>query len=127
MILVSGASTCIRTRSRAWSPDIRACLECAAVGVPDENSGEAVKLFVVKKDPALTERDVMDYCKEHLTGYKKPKYIEFRATCRRPMSARSCAANCATRRARRPRKHRLPRKAPPTGRRFALPAARRLA
>ncbi len=54
-------------------------LECAAVGVPDENSGEAVKLFVVKKDPALTERDVMDYCKEHLTGYKKPKYVEFRA------------------------------------------------
>jgi long-chain acyl-CoA synthetase len=54
-------------------------LECAAVGVPDENSGEAVKLFVVKKDAALTERDVMDYCKEHLTGYKKPKYIEFRS------------------------------------------------
>jgi long-chain acyl-CoA synthetase len=53
-------------------------LECAAVGVPDQASGEAVKLFVVKKDPALTERDVMDYCKEHLTGYKKPKYIEFR-------------------------------------------------
>jgi long-chain acyl-CoA synthetase len=53
-------------------------LECAAVGVPDETSGEAVKLFVVKKDPALTERDVLDYCKEHLTGYKKPKYIEFR-------------------------------------------------
>ena len=53
-------------------------LECAAVGVPDENSGEAVKLFVVKKDPALTERDVMDYCKEHLTGYKKPRYVEFR-------------------------------------------------
>ena len=54
-------------------------LECAAVGVPDENSGEAVKLFVVKKDPALTERDIMEYCKEHLTGYKKPKYIEFRS------------------------------------------------
>jgi long-chain acyl-CoA synthetase len=53
-------------------------LESAAVGVPDENSGEAVKLFVVKKDPALTERELMDYCKEHLTGYKKPKYIEFR-------------------------------------------------
>jgi long-chain acyl-CoA synthetase len=53
-------------------------LECAAVGVPDENSGEAVKLFVVKKDQALTERDVMEYCKAHLTGYKKPKYIEFR-------------------------------------------------
>src|SRR5690606_21089692 len=53
-------------------------LECAAVGVPDDSSGEAVKLFVVKKDPSLTERDLMDYCKEHLTGYKKPKYIEFR-------------------------------------------------
>jgi long-chain acyl-CoA synthetase len=54
-------------------------LECAAVGVPDEYSGEAVKLFVVKKDPALTEKELMDYCKEHLTGYKKPKYIEFRS------------------------------------------------
>ena len=54
-------------------------LECAAVGVPDDNSGEAVKLFVVKKDPALTERDVMEFCKEHLTGYKKPKYVEFRS------------------------------------------------
>ena len=54
-------------------------LECAAVGVPDEHSGEAVKLFVVKRDPALTERDVMDYCKEQLTGYKKPKYVEFRS------------------------------------------------
>jgi long-chain acyl-CoA synthetase len=53
-------------------------LECAAVGVPDEYAGEAVKLFVVKRDPAVTERDIMDYCKEHLTGYKKPKYIEFR-------------------------------------------------
>ena len=54
-------------------------LECAAVGVPDEHSGEAVKLFVVKKDPALTEKELMDYCKEHLTGYKRPKYIEFRS------------------------------------------------
>jgi long-chain acyl-CoA synthetase len=54
-------------------------LECAVVGVPDDNSGEAVKLFVVKKDAALTEKDVAEFCKEHLTGYKKPKYIEFRA------------------------------------------------
>jgi len=54
-------------------------LECAAVGVPDENSGEAVKLFVVKKDAALTERDLMEYCKENLTAYKKPKYVEFRS------------------------------------------------
>jgi long-chain acyl-CoA synthetase len=54
-------------------------LECAAVGVPDDNSGEAVKLYVVKRDPALTEKELMDYCKEQLTGYKKPKYIEFRS------------------------------------------------
>jgi long-chain acyl-CoA synthetase len=54
-------------------------LECAAVGVPDESSGEAVKLFVVKKDAALTEKELMEHCKEHLTGYKKPKYIEFRS------------------------------------------------
>ena len=54
-------------------------LECAVVGVPDDNSGEAVKLFVVKKDPALTEKELMEFCKEQLTGYKKPKYIEFRA------------------------------------------------
>ncbi len=54
-------------------------LECAAVGVPDDYAGEAVKLFVVKKDPALTERDIMDFCKEQLTGYKKPKYVEFRS------------------------------------------------
>ena len=54
-------------------------LECAAIGVPDEHAGEAVKLFVVKKDAALTERDLSEFCKEHLTGYKKPKYIEFRS------------------------------------------------
>jgi long-chain acyl-CoA synthetase len=53
-------------------------LECAVIGVPDAYSGEAVKVFVVKKDAALTERDVMDYCVRNLTGYKKPKHIEFR-------------------------------------------------
>jgi long-chain acyl-CoA synthetase len=53
-------------------------LECACIGVPDENSGEAVKLFVVRKDPALTAEQLMDYCKEQFTAYKKPKYIEFR-------------------------------------------------
>ncbi|UTY57495.1 long-chain-fatty-acid--CoA ligase [Massilia sp. erpn] len=53
-------------------------LECACVGVPDEHSGEAVKVFVVRKDPALTADALMAYCKENLTGYKKPKYIEFR-------------------------------------------------
>ena len=53
-------------------------LECAAVGISDEHSGEAVKLFVVRKDPALTEQDLFDYCHENLTGYKRPKVIEFR-------------------------------------------------
>jgi long-chain acyl-CoA synthetase len=46
--------------------------------VPDETSGEAVKLYVVKKDPALTKEALMAFCKEEFTGYKKPKYIEFR-------------------------------------------------
>jgi long-chain acyl-CoA synthetase len=53
-------------------------LECACIGVPDEHSGEAVKVFVVRKDPNLTAEALMAYCKENLTGYKKPKYIEFR-------------------------------------------------
>jgi long-chain acyl-CoA synthetase len=53
-------------------------LEVAAVGVPDAHSGEAVKLFVVKKDPALTEAQLLDYCRQQLTGYKRPKLIEFR-------------------------------------------------
>ena len=53
-------------------------LECAVVGIPDEHSGEAVKLIIVKKNDALTERDVRDYCKSRLTGYKHPKVIEFR-------------------------------------------------
>ncbi|MHA4868352.1 long-chain-fatty-acid--CoA ligase [Duganella sp. PWIR1] len=53
-------------------------LECAAIGVPDEHSGEAVKVFVVRKDANLTQEALMAYCKEQFTGYKKPKYIEFR-------------------------------------------------
>jgi long-chain acyl-CoA synthetase len=53
-------------------------LECAVVGVPDEHSGEAVKVFVVRKDPALDAEQLMAYCKQEFTGYKKPKYIEFR-------------------------------------------------
>jgi len=53
-------------------------LECAAVGVPDKKSGEAVRLYIVKKNPALTADDVMKHCREHLTGYKCPRDIEFR-------------------------------------------------
>jgi long-chain acyl-CoA synthetase len=54
-------------------------LECACVGVPDEHSGEVAKLYVVRKDPTLTEEQLMQYCREQFTGYKRPKYIEFRA------------------------------------------------
>jgi long-chain acyl-CoA synthetase len=53
-------------------------VECAAIGVPDAKSGEAVKVFVVRRDPSLTEADLADYCRQQLTGYKKPKFIEFR-------------------------------------------------
>ncbi len=53
-------------------------LECAAVGIPDERSGEAVKLYVVKQDPALAEEDLASYCQQQFTAYKRPKYIEFR-------------------------------------------------
>ena len=53
-------------------------LECAAIGVPDEKSGEVVMLFVVRKDPGLTQEALAAYCARELTGYKRPKYIEFR-------------------------------------------------
>ena len=53
-------------------------LEVAAIGVPDEHSGEVVKICVVKKDPALTEKELKDFCRDKLTGYKLPRHIEFR-------------------------------------------------
>jgi len=53
-------------------------LECAAVGIPDDKSGEAVKLFVVRKDPALTAEALIKHCREHMTGYKVPREVEFR-------------------------------------------------
>jgi long-chain acyl-CoA synthetase len=53
-------------------------MECACVGISDAKTGEAVKLVVVRKDPALTEADVRAYCKENLTGYKQPRVVEFR-------------------------------------------------
>ena len=56
-----------------------AIVECAAVGLPDEKSGEAVKLFVVKSDNSLTAEQVIAHCKENLTGYKVPRLVEFRA------------------------------------------------
>ncbi len=53
-------------------------VECAAVGIPDSIQGESIKIYVVKNTPLLTEEDIFRYCRENLTGYKIPKYIEFR-------------------------------------------------
>ena len=53
-------------------------LECAAVGVPDDNAGEAVKVVIVRKDAGITAADVKAYCEANLTGYKRPKVVEFR-------------------------------------------------
>lgn len=78
MILVSGFNVYPNEVEEVAS----ACpgvLECAAIGVPDEKTGEAVKLVVVKKDPALTEGQIMAHCRELLTAYKQPRVIEFRA------------------------------------------------
>ena len=77
MILVSGFNVYPNEIEGvvAMNPGV---LECAAVGVPDAKSGEAVKLFVVKKDEALTADDVLKHCRVHLTGYKMPRDVEFR-------------------------------------------------
>ncbi len=77
MILVSGFNVYPNELEEvvAQHPGV---LEVAAIGVPDEHSGEVPKLFVVKKDQALTAETLMAYCKENLTGYKRPKSIEFR-------------------------------------------------
>jgi long-chain acyl-CoA synthetase len=78
MILVSGFNVYPNEIEQvlAMHPGV---LECAAIGVADEHSGEVPKVFVVKKDPQLTEHDVLEHCKKELTGYKRPKYVEFRA------------------------------------------------
>jgi long-chain acyl-CoA synthetase len=77
MILVSGFNVYPNDIEETLSlcPGV---LECAAVGVPDEKTGEAVKLVIVKKDPSLTEMTVREYCKANMTGYKQPKIIEFK-------------------------------------------------
>jgi len=77
MILVSGFNVFPNELENVISlcPGV---VECAAVGVPDEHSGEAIKVFVIKNDPTLTEERLLRYCHDNLTGYKRPKYIEFR-------------------------------------------------
>ncbi|KJK24625.1 long-chain fatty acid--CoA ligase [Burkholderiaceae bacterium 16] len=77
MILVSGFNV-YPNEIEGVVAECPGVLEVAAVGVPDEHSGEVVKLFVVKKDPGLTEAELIAFCKERLTGYKRPKYVEFR-------------------------------------------------
>ncbi len=77
MILVSGFNV-YPTEVEEVVAGLAGVLECAVIGIPDERSGEAVKLVVVKKDPALTEAQVLEHCKHNLTGYKLPRVIEFR-------------------------------------------------
>ncbi len=77
MILVSGFNVYPNEIEDVVS-QIPGVLECASVGVPDEKTGEAIKLVVVKKDPNLTDAQIRAFCKENLTGYKQPKVIEFR-------------------------------------------------
>jgi long-chain acyl-CoA synthetase len=76
MILVSGFNV-YPTEIEGVLASHPGVLECACIGVPDKNSGEAVKLFVVKKTPDLTKEALTTYCKEQFTAYKRPKYIEF--------------------------------------------------
>jgi len=77
MILVSGFNVFPNELEQVISlcPGV---VECAAIGIPDEKQGEAIKVFIIKNDPALTEDEVANYCHANLTGYKRPKHIEFR-------------------------------------------------
>ncbi|MHB8667026.1 MAG: AMP-binding protein [Burkholderiales bacterium] len=77
MILVSGFNV-YPTEIESVVATHPGVLECAVVGVPDERSGEAVKVVIVKKDPGLTRESVIEHCKRELTGYKIPRQVEFR-------------------------------------------------
>lgn len=77
MILVSGFNV-YPNEVEAVATQHPGVLECACVGVPDSCSGEVVKLFVVRRDPSLTAEELMDFCKQELTAYKRPKYVVFR-------------------------------------------------
>ncbi|NCN70312.1 MAG: long-chain-fatty-acid--CoA ligase [Rhodoferax sp.] len=77
MILVNGFNV-FPTELEDVVSQMPGIMECACVGVPDAKAGEAVKLVIVRKDPAVTEAQVRAYCRENLTGYKQPKIVEFR-------------------------------------------------
>ena len=96
MILVSGFNV-YPNEVEDVIAGLEGVLEVAAIGVPDERSGEAVKVFVVRKDPTLTEEKIKAYCRDNLTGYKQPRYIEFRTNSQRPTSGKSSARSSGTR------------------------------
>ena len=77
MILVSGFNV-YPNEIENVVVEMEGVLEAAAIGVPDERSGEIVKIFAVRKDATVTEKDILDYCRDNLTGYKRPKLVEFR-------------------------------------------------
>ena len=77
MILVSGFNV-YPNEIENVIVELDGILEAAAIGLPDERSGEIVKIFVVRKDDSVTEQDIMDHCRENLTNYKRPRIIEFR-------------------------------------------------
>ncbi|MDJ0711233.1 MAG: AMP-binding protein [Woeseiaceae bacterium] len=77
MILVSGFNV-YPNEIENVVVELDGILEAAAIGIPDEKSGEIVKIFAVRKDDSITEQDVLQYCRDNLTGYKRPKIIEFR-------------------------------------------------
>jgi len=77
MILVSGFNV-YPNEIENIVVELDGVLEAAAIGLPDERSGEIVKIFVVRKDDSVTEQDIIDHCRENLTGYKRPRIVEFR-------------------------------------------------
>jgi long-chain acyl-CoA synthetase len=79
MILVSGFNV-YPNEIEEYVANHDKIIECAAVGIPSEKSGEVVKLFVVKKDKSLTKDEIITFCREGLTAYKIPKEIEFMKT-----------------------------------------------
>ncbi|RLA05711.1 MAG: long-chain-fatty-acid--CoA ligase, partial [Gammaproteobacteria bacterium] len=76
MILVSGFNV-YPNEIEAEVAKLPGILECACIGIPDDSSGEAVKIFAVKKDPEISVDDIRDFCRKSLAGYKVPKHVEF--------------------------------------------------